>query len=97
VKVRITDKELARAVRIGLAVTGKRGQSRDPDVSVMRQFSRYDIFRTASDDEQVSHNVPAFPDDYGVERAPEEFERETKARAELRNSFDWPLKVKAGG
>jgi len=63
----------------------------------MCQFSRHDIFRDATAEEKVSHNVPAFADDYGLERARDEFVRENTARVELRRSFDWPLQVRAGG
>ncbi len=46
-KVRIDDTELARVIGIGLAVTGKRGQSKDHAVSIMRQLAPYSVFREA--------------------------------------------------
>lgn len=92
-KVRISDDELSRIIAIGLAVTGKRGQSGDHLVSVMRQFARYDVFRDATEEEKVSQDIPAFSDDYGVERAADEFVGDNAKRNLIRRNFDWPLRI----
>lgn len=65
-KVRITDKELARCIGIGLAVTGKRGQSKDAEVNVLRQLGPYDVFREADTAGVISQSTPLFPDDFGM-------------------------------
>ena len=92
-KVRISDAELARCIAVGLAVTGKRGQSKDAEVSILRQLGRYDVFRDADAAEAMSGQVPLFADDYGVTRAGEVFEREAAERKARRGDFDWPHKI----
>ncbi|MBF9151702.1 hypothetical protein [Novosphingobium jiangmenense] len=92
-KVRITDAELARCIGIGLAVTGKRGQSMDAEVSILRQLGRYDLFRNADAAEAMSSDVPLFPDDYGVARAKEVFEAKTAELRARHGDFNWPLKL----
>lgn len=92
-KVRISDTELDRCIAVGLAVTGKRGQSKDAEVSILRQLGRYDVFREADAAEAMSSQVPLFADDYGVTRAGEVFEREVVERKARRGDFDWPLKI----
>lgn len=88
-KVRIADDELARAIGIGIAVTNKRGLSKDPVVSVLRQLGQYDIFREADDEEEVEVEIPLFPDDYGIARARERFEAENAARDCLSRHDSW--------
>lgn len=92
-KVRISDIELARAIAIGLAVTGKRGQSRDHEVSILRQLGRYDVFRTADAAEKASSNVPLFPDNYGVVRAVDAFNDDEADRRRRHSHLDWPLRL----
>lgn len=92
-KVRISDTELARCIAIGLAVTGKRGQSKDAEVSILRQLGRYDVFREADAAETMSQSVPLFADDYGITRAAEMFEKQVAQRNARRGDFDWPLKI----
>lgn len=92
-KVRISDTELARCIAVGLAVTGKRGQSKDAEVSILRQLGRYDLFRDADAAEAMSSQVPLFADHYGVTQASEVFEREMAERKARRGDFDWPLKL----
>jgi hypothetical protein len=92
-KVWISDAELARCIAIGLAVTGKRGQSRDAEVNILRQLGRYDIFRDADAAETMSNEVPLFADDYGVRRAQELFEKRVTESTAKRGDFDWPLKI----
>lgn len=92
-KVRIGDTELARCIAVGLAVTGKRGQSKDAEVSILRQLGRDDVFRDADAAEAMSSQMPLFADDYGITRASEVFEREVAERNARRGDFDWPLKL----
>jgi hypothetical protein len=92
-KVRISDIELARAIAIGLAVTGKRGQSKDHEVSILRQLGRYDVFRDADAAEEASFNVPLFPADYGVVRAIDAFIDDEADRRSRHSHLDWPLKL----
>lgn len=92
-KVRISDIELARCIAVGLAVTGKRGQSRNAEVSILRQLGRYDVFRDADAAEIISDDVPLFADDYGLTRAKDMFEQEQANRAARSRDFDWPLKI----
>lgn len=96
-KVRIRDTELARCIAVGLAVTGKRGQSKDAEVSILRQLGRYDVFRDADAAEAMSSQMPLFADDYGIARASEVFEREVSERNARRGDFDWPLKIDRQG
>ncbi len=96
-KVRISDTELARCIAVGLAVTGKRGQSKDAEVSILRQLGRYDVFRDADAAEAMCSQVPLFADDYGVTRAGELFEREVAERKARRGDFNWPLKIDRQG
>ncbi|MBN8483845.1 MAG: hypothetical protein J0L50_03615 [Sphingomonadales bacterium] len=96
-KVRISDTELARCIAVGLAVTGKRGQSKDAEVSILRQLGRYDVFRDADAAEAMSSKVPLFADDYGVARAGDVFEREVAERNARRGDFNWPLKLDRQG
>lgn len=92
-KVRISDSELARCIAIGLAVTGKRGQDKNAEISIMRQLGRYDLFRDADAAETMSKDVPLFPNDYGIARAAEVFEQQVAERNARRGDFDWPLKI----
>lgn len=92
-KVRISDAELARCIAVGLAVTGKRGQSKDAEVSILRQLGRYDVFRDADAAEAMSSQMALFADDIGVTRAYEVFEREVAERKARRGDFNWPLKI----
>ena len=92
-KVRINDTELARCIAVGLAVTGKRGQSKDAEVSILRQLGRYDLFRDADTAEAMSNDVPLFSDDYGITRAVQVFEKQVAQRNARRGDFDWPLKI----
>jgi len=92
-KVRISDTELARCIAIGLAVTGKRGQSKNAEVSVLRQLGRYDLFRDADAAEAMSKDAPLFADDYSITRAAEVFEQQVAQRNARRGDFDWPLKI----
>ena len=92
-KVRISDTELARCIAVGLAVTGKRGQSKDAEVSILRQLGGYDVFRNADAAQAMSSQVPLFADDYGITRAREVFEREVAERRARRGDFDWPLNI----
>lgn len=92
-KVRIDDVELARAIGIGLAVTGKRGQSKDQAVSILRQLARYDLFREADAAELMSINMPLFPDDFGIVRATEAYAEGEAERRKRRMSFDWPVRL----
>ena len=96
-KVRISDTELARCIAVGLAVTGKRGQSKDAEVSIMRQLGRYDVFREADAAEPMSPSVPLFADDYGVMRAGEVFEQQVAERKVRRGDFNWPTKIDRHG
>lgn len=96
-KVRISDTELARCIAVGLAVTGKRGQSKDAEVSILRQLGRYDLFRDADTAEAMSKDVPLFSDDYGIIRAAEVFEKQVAQRNARRGDFDWPLKIDRQG
>lgn len=96
-KVLIIDTELARCIAIGLAVTGKRGQSKDAEVSILRQLGRYDVFRDADSVEAISKDVPLFADDFGVARARETFERQVAKRKARRGDFDWPFKIDRPG
>ncbi|MBS0483171.1 MAG: hypothetical protein JSR96_13705 [Proteobacteria bacterium] len=96
-KVRISDTELARCIAVGLAVTGKRGQSKDAEVSILRQLGRYDVFREADTAETMSQSVPLFPDNYGVTRASEVFEEEVAERKTRRGDFNWPMKIDRQG
>lgn len=96
-KVRIGDTELARCIAVGLAVTGKRGQSKDAEVSILRQLGRDDVFRDADAAEAMSSQMPLFADDYGITRASEVFEREVAERNARRGDFDWPLKIDRQG
>lgn len=96
-KVRISDIELARCIAIGLAVTGKRGQSKNAEVSILRQLGRYDLFRDADAAEAMSKDVPLFADDYGVTRAAQVFELQVAQRNARRGDFDWPLKIDRHG
>ena len=79
-KVRIGFEELARAIGIGLSVTGKRGHNREALPNILRQLGGYDVFRDANDAEAASQHVPLFPPDFGVARAREGFEAEEEAR-----------------
>jgi hypothetical protein len=92
-KVRISDIELARAIAIGLAVTGKRGQSRDHEVSILRQLGRYDVFRNADAAETASADVPLFADNYGIVRAVDAFNDDEADRRQRHSQLDWPLKL----
>ena len=92
-KVRITDTELARCIAVGLAVTGKRGQSKDAEVSILRQLGRYDVFREADNAEIMSLDVPLFANDYGIERANDVFDKQVAERKAKRGDFDWPMKI----
>ena len=92
-KVRISDSELARCIAVGLACTGKRGQSNDAEISILRQLGRYDLFRDADHAEAVSKDVPLFAKNYGVTRAPDLFEQQKTERRARRCDFDWPLKI----
>lgn len=92
-KVRISDAELAQCIAVGLAVTGKRGQSKDARISILRQLGRYDLFRDADGAEAMSNNVPLFTDDFGITRAGDTFEQEVADRKARRRDFDWPLKI----
>ncbi len=92
-KVRISDTELARCIAVGLACTGKRGQSNNAEISVLRQLGRYDLFRDADHAEAVSKDVPLFPDNYGLMRASDLFEQQERERRIRRCDFDWPLKI----
>lgn len=96
-KVRISDTELARCIAIGLAVTGKRGQSNNAEVSILRQLGRYDLFRDADAVEAMSNDVPLFADDYGITCAAEVFEQQVAQRNARRGDFDWPLKIARDG
>jgi len=96
-KVRISDTELARCIAVGLAVTGKRGQSKDAEVSILRQLGHYDVFRDADSAEAMSSQVPLFAADYGITRAREVFEREVAERRAHRGDFNWPLKIDRRG
>lgn len=96
-KVRISDTELARCIAVGLAVTGKRGQSKDAEVSILRQLGRYDVFREADTAETMSNNVPLFPDNYGIARAGELFEQQVAERNARRGDFNWPMKIDRQG
>jgi hypothetical protein len=96
-KVRISDTELARCIAIGLAVTGKRGQSKNADVSILRQLGRYELFREADAAEAMSKDVPLFADNYGVTRAKAVFEQQVAERKARRGDFDWPLKIERQG
>ena len=69
-KVRISDTELARCIAVGLAVTGKRGQSKDSEVSILRQLGRYDVFRDADAAEAMSSRCRCSPTTMGS-RGPE--------------------------
>jgi len=89
-KVRIDDIELARAIGIGLAVTGKRGQSKDHVVSILRQLAPYAVFREAGAAELISSNMPLFADDYGIVRAVDAYATSEVQRREQRRHFDWP-------
>lgn len=92
-KVRISDVELARAICIGLAVTGKRGQSKDHAVSILRQLARYDVFREANSAELMSSTMPLFPDDYGIIQAADAYAESEMQRRERRRDFDWPVRL----
>lgn len=92
-KVRIDDVELARAIGIGLAVTGKRGQSKDQAVSILRQLARYDLFREADAAELMSGSVALFPDDYGIVRAADTYAEGEAERLKRRMNFDWPVRL----
>lgn len=92
-KVRIDDIELARAIGIGLAVTGKRGQSKDHAVSILRQLAQYAVFREAGSAELMSNNMPLFADDYGIVRAADAYAEGEAQRRELRRHFDWPVRL----
>jgi hypothetical protein len=92
-KVRIDDIELARAIGIGLAVTGKRGQSKDHAVSILRQLSQYAVFREAGAAELMSIHMPLFPDDYGIFRAADAYATSELQRREQRSHFDWPVRL----
>ena len=92
-KVRISDTELARCIAVGLAVTGKRGQSKNAEVSILRQLGRYDLFRDADAAEAMSKDVPLFVDNYGVMRAEAVFEQQVAECKARRGDFDWPLKI----
>lgn len=78
---------------MGLAVTGKRGQSKDTEVSILRQLGRYDVFRDADAAETMSSQMPLFADDYGIARASEVFEQQVAEREARRGDFNWPLKI----
>lgn len=92
-KVRIDDVELARAISIGLAVTGKRGQSKDHAVSILRQLAPYAMFREAGSAELMSGSVPLFPDDFGIVRAEDAYAESEAERLERRRHFDWPARL----
>lgn len=92
-KVRIDDVELARAIGIGLAVTGKRGQSKDHAVSIMRQLAPYAVFREAGSAELMSSSVPLFPDDFGIVRAEDAYAENEVQQREQRRHFDWPARL----
>lgn len=92
-KVRIDDIELARVIGIGLAVTGKRGQSKDHAVSILRQLAPYAVFREAGAAELMSSNMPLFPDDYGIVRAADAYATSEVQRREQRRHFDWPVRL----
>lgn len=96
-KVRVSDTELARCIAVGLAVTGKRGQSKDAEVSILRQLGRYDVFRDANAAEAMSSQMPLFADDFGVTRASELFEQQVAEREARRGDFNWPLKIDRQG
>lgn len=96
-KVRISDTELARCIAVGLAVTGKRGQSKSAEVSILRQLARYDLFRDADSAEAMSKDVPLFADNYGLTRAEAVFEQQVAERKARRRDFDWPLKINHQG
>lgn len=91
--VRIDDTELARAIGIGLAVTGKRGQSKDHAVSILRQLAPYAVFREAGSAELMSSAIPLFPDDFGIVRALDAYAESEAQRREQRRHFDWPLRL----
>ena len=92
-KVRIDDIELARAIGIGLAVTGKRGQSKDLAVSILRQLAPYAVFRDAGSAELMSSNMLLFPDDFGIIRAADAYATSEVQRREQRGHFDWPVRL----
>lgn len=92
-KVRIDDVELACAISIGLAVNGKRGQSKDHAVSILRQLAPYAVFRDAGAAELMSSNMPLFPDDYGILRAADAYAESEAERRKQRTSFDWPVRL----
>lgn len=92
-KVRIDDIELARAIGIGLAVTGKRGQSKDHAVSILRRLAPYAVFREAGSAELMASNMPLFPDDYGIVRAADAYAASEVQRREIRRHFDWPVRL----
>ncbi|BBB12905.1 MULTISPECIES: hypothetical protein [Sphingomonadaceae] len=92
-KVRIDDVELARAIGVGLAVTGKRGQSKDHAVSILRQLAPYALFREAGSAELMSSSVPLFPDDFGIVRAELAYAESETQRREQRRHFDWPVRL----
>lgn len=96
-KVRISDTELARCIAVGLAVTGKRGQSKDAEVSILRQLGRYDVFREADAAEAMSQNLPLFADDYGVARGIDVFEQQMAERKARHSDFNWPMKIDRHG
>lgn len=92
-KVRIDDIELARAIGIGLAVAGKRGQSKDHAVSILRQLAPYAVFREAGSAELMASNMPLFPDDDGIVRAADAYATSEVQRREIRRHFDWPVRL----
>lgn len=92
-KVRIDDIELARAIGIGLAVTGKRGQSKNLAVSILRQLAQYAVFGEAGSAELMSSNMPLFPDDFGIIRAADAYATSEVQRREQRRDFDWPVRL----
>lgn len=92
-EVRISDAELANGIAVGLAVTGKRGQSKDARISILHQLGRYDLFRDAQGAGAMSNDVPLFADDFGITRAADVFEQQLADRKARRRDFDWPLKI----
>ncbi len=92
-KVRIDDVELARAISIGLAVTGKCGQSKDHAVRILRQLAQYAVFREAGAAELMSSTLPLFPDCHGIVRAADAYAQIEAERRKQRTSLDWPVRL----
>ena len=92
-KVRIDDIELVCAIGDGLAITAKRGQSKDHAVSILRQLAPYAVFREAGSAELMASNMPLFPDGYGIVRAADAYAASEVQRREIRRHFDWPVRL----